>query len=50
MNKLTDPGAGLPPEAARQARLEAWKRPKTAKERKQLRDERIADAREAMQR
>ena len=50
MTKLTDPGAGLPPEAARQARMQAWKRPAKKTDRDKLRAERVAAWREANKR
>ena len=48
MTKLTDPGAGLAKEQAREARMREWKRPTKKADRDKLRAERIADAKEAM--
>ena len=50
MVRLTDPGAGLPREQAREARLKEWKRPTKKAEREALRAERILAAREAVMR
>jgi hypothetical protein len=40
--KLTDPGAGLPREQAREARKAAWKRPTRKQDRDKLRADRVA--------
>lgn len=48
MTKPIDPGAGLPPEAAKALRKAAWKRPAKKADRDKLRAGRIAAAREAM--
>ena len=50
MVKMIDPGAGLPREQAREARLKEWKRPARKAEREALRAERILAAREAVMR
>jgi hypothetical protein len=39
--KLPDPGAGLPREQAREARLDKWRRPTKKADRERLRSERI---------
>ncbi len=46
MKALADPGKGLPPQAAEQARLNAWKRPRLKKDREALREERLIGAKE----
>ena len=39
--RITDPGRGLPPSQAKNARLQAWRRPQGAEERGRLRQEQI---------
>lgn len=48
MITLPDPGANRPHGVAKQARLNAWRRPSRAADRQKLRQERIAMAQEAM--
>lgn len=44
MSQLKDPGKDKPDKAARkEARMKAWKRPSSEKERKEKRAERMAD-------